>query len=244
MTLPPNVFSCPGCGQQFKWRPELAGRKLSCSCGQLLKVPDLDQPAIESYELSGEESPPARHAIDVVGNEVKPVPVLSYSRIPPHRQTDPPLLASSRFRDFHLPIGTIVVSALVLLLITASVVRLGLWAPHRILADLSLRLGWDIVVTISAGAVLARIIDVHLGLLPVAILKLGAIAVARSTIWAMFGVTVGNVLGDFAGFLVSLPVFAWLLSYLFELDVRDTMLGVTFITLVRWISYFGLWKLL
>lgn len=34
------MFACPGCGKQYGWKPELAGRKAKCQkCGQVLVVP-------------------------------------------------------------------------------------------------------------------------------------------------------------------------------------------------------------
>ena len=32
-------FSCPACGKQYTWKPELAGRRAKCKCGQAIQVP-------------------------------------------------------------------------------------------------------------------------------------------------------------------------------------------------------------
>ena len=32
-------FSCPSCGKQFRWKPELAGKKGKCACGGVLSIP-------------------------------------------------------------------------------------------------------------------------------------------------------------------------------------------------------------
>ena len=32
-------FSCPSCGRQFSWKPELAGKGAKCKCGATIKVP-------------------------------------------------------------------------------------------------------------------------------------------------------------------------------------------------------------
>src|SRR5688500_10718781 len=32
-------FSCPSCGKQFAWKPELAGKKGKCKCGGVLSIP-------------------------------------------------------------------------------------------------------------------------------------------------------------------------------------------------------------
>lgn len=32
-------FSCTACGKEYRWKPELAGRKAKCGCGAALVVP-------------------------------------------------------------------------------------------------------------------------------------------------------------------------------------------------------------
>ena len=32
-------FSCPSCGKEYKWKPELAGKKGKCKCGGVLAIP-------------------------------------------------------------------------------------------------------------------------------------------------------------------------------------------------------------
>lgn len=32
-------FACEGCGKRYRWKPELAGRKVRCKCGQIMRVP-------------------------------------------------------------------------------------------------------------------------------------------------------------------------------------------------------------
>lgn len=32
-------FACDGCGKQYNWKPELAGRKVKCGCGQVMTAP-------------------------------------------------------------------------------------------------------------------------------------------------------------------------------------------------------------
>jgi hypothetical protein len=40
-------FSCESCGKSYSWKPELAGKKAKCKCGQPLRVPETD-PALDS----------------------------------------------------------------------------------------------------------------------------------------------------------------------------------------------------
>src|SRR5690348_16638707 len=32
-------FSCGACGKQYRWKPELAGKKVKCKCGTPISVP-------------------------------------------------------------------------------------------------------------------------------------------------------------------------------------------------------------
>src|SRR5262249_42975164 len=32
-------FACPGCGTRYTWKPEIAGKKVKCRCGQVMNAP-------------------------------------------------------------------------------------------------------------------------------------------------------------------------------------------------------------
>jgi hypothetical protein len=57
------MFTCSGCGKQYKWKPELAGKRVKCKCGTTVQVPvgaqDLEEP--EMYDLAP-ASVPMPHA--------------------------------------------------------------------------------------------------------------------------------------------------------------------------------------
>ena len=36
-TAVPNA--CTSCGKEFRWKPELAGKKAKCKCGSVISVP-------------------------------------------------------------------------------------------------------------------------------------------------------------------------------------------------------------
>jgi hypothetical protein len=55
-------FACSQCGKSYKWKPELAGKKVKCKCGNVMQVPAADPVAAEPevdldslYELAAEE---------------------------------------------------------------------------------------------------------------------------------------------------------------------------------------------
>jgi len=62
-------IECAQCGKVYRWKPELAGKKVKCACGNKISVPRQDEPANESgtYELNFDDdepndSPPPRPA--------------------------------------------------------------------------------------------------------------------------------------------------------------------------------------
>ena len=57
-------FSCPSCGRQFTWKPELAGRNAKCKCGGTIKVPQQPQAA----PLAPSQAPAAAPAASDDGN--------------------------------------------------------------------------------------------------------------------------------------------------------------------------------
>ena len=52
-------FSCPSCGRQFTWKPELAGKGAKCKCGATIKVPA--QPMAAAAPAAAEGNPLDAH---------------------------------------------------------------------------------------------------------------------------------------------------------------------------------------
>jgi hypothetical protein len=244
-----DTFGCPQCGQQFIWTAEHAGRKLACGCGQVLTVPAHPPDAPQEYGLADEpESPPAGAPLPVEpvmpANPPQPAPVLAYDARHARHKFALGEGFWDRLRDLWLPVGLIGLSTIVITISCAWVLWNTAASKPQLLASVSIRLGWDVMITMIVGTFLAWLLDTGLGEVPTALLKLSAIAMARFAIWAIFGLTSRSVVGDMVGFLLSLPPLLFLISYLFELDFRDTFFAVCLLTLVRWVSYFGMWKLL
>ena len=60
-------FSCASCGREFRWKPELAGKKAKCKCGAVVAVPTVAPGAApapaavehDPFEMAGEPEPAA-----------------------------------------------------------------------------------------------------------------------------------------------------------------------------------------
>jgi hypothetical protein len=61
---------------------------------------------------------------------------------------------------------------------------------------------------------------------------------------SLFNIPMEHIGGALLGLMASLPLLAGLISYFLDLDVRETIFAVVLLTLLRIISYFGMWKLL
>jgi hypothetical protein len=66
-------ITCPGCARSYKWKPELAGRKAKCKCGQSVRFPEenpaagasLEVPVVEPAGEYDMTEPVQRHAAPV-----------------------------------------------------------------------------------------------------------------------------------------------------------------------------------
>ena len=69
-------FLCPGCGASFGWKPQYAGRKIRCKCGQVFVPPDpaAAGPAEEPdpYDVNDDPPPMARRPVP------RPAPVATH----------------------------------------------------------------------------------------------------------------------------------------------------------------------
>lgn len=70
-----NSITCPFCNRQYNWKPDLAGRRVKCKCGNIIAVPEHapseDQPAEDTYDVG-----------EVDLSDLPPPPVASGYRCP------------------------------------------------------------------------------------------------------------------------------------------------------------------
>src|SRR3954451_12095657 len=56
-----DLITCDGCGKRYKWKLELAGRRLKCGCGAAIDVPERVAALEGVYDLfegEAQEAPP------------------------------------------------------------------------------------------------------------------------------------------------------------------------------------------
>jgi hypothetical protein len=61
----PATIQCPGCQREYPWKPDLAGKRVKCTCGQIMDVPAIAPKAEvdELYDLAEDPTPRGQHAI-------------------------------------------------------------------------------------------------------------------------------------------------------------------------------------
>jgi hypothetical protein len=47
----PEKFQCPSCQKEYRWKPELAGKRAKCKCGTAIEIPVEDEPQMLSEDL-------------------------------------------------------------------------------------------------------------------------------------------------------------------------------------------------
>ena len=217
-----------------------------------MEVPPPPPPDEEvTYDLAPDQPAPARLQIrtEVIGAAAGPAAtagaaqrVLAYQN-PGVRAAETVEQFNPRQRDFYLPISLIVVGAM----ITFIKLCWGATTPGEIaraLGQVGIHFAWEIIVTLVAIVVSAKLLDVGFGTVGLAILKLGAIAIGPLGLWYLVWLAVPTASGGVVGYMLSVGLYWWLFSYLFELDFRETLICVTIATLFRWMSYYLLWQLM
>ena len=107
-------FTCARCGKQYKWKPELAGKRAKCGCGAALVVPAAQAPHAEAapdfdnlYDFAEPADPPAAQSATVL----PPMPAAAPSRALPYRSAAPvekrdrSSVDGSPLVDLYLPVG-------------------------------------------------------------------------------------------------------------------------------------------
>ena len=80
MTAPPEPrIACPNCGKQYKWKTQIAGRKVQCSqCEQKMRLPDTAEGAIEPIgPLLNQQNQASHGAYELDLPEEEPTPASS-----------------------------------------------------------------------------------------------------------------------------------------------------------------------
>src|SRR5205814_4931348 len=246
-------FSCPACGKRFRWKPELAGRTVTCGCGEKFRVPGEQLAAADPYSLNdaSNEAPVARAPAKAARTLPASLPP-SLLRVPKMAAQQKPIEVyddadeDTAFKGFYLPLLMIVVG------LAARIGRAVFVASgHSVGAGVGMVICELIlsVATMMLGCVVAaQFLGVNFGRIDRAALKLAGIAVCSAAI----GTWIASA-GNRAGLAIDATIVAWHLVFvlywvffymLFDLDLQETMMSVVIVAVIQLAASMGIAKLL
>jgi hypothetical protein len=236
-------FGCQSCGKSYPWKPELAGKRAKCKCGQLLHVPasppqpdEPPEPSLDDlFELAGDPSAQAA-AVLPAPPPVAPVPIPSAGKAPARgskkikregiyasrRKADEAeaneTVLKAQIIDLYIPSGLLIGGAIV------SIWRIMASSDMSFAGALTLFAVWvtfEAVLVFAGCLVGIKWLGISLGDPMKALLKICALVVGP------FGVAfaAASLTGTWiVGFFVSLILYYILLSVFFELDAGEVLL--------------------
>jgi hypothetical protein len=188
------------------------------------------------YDLSPSTAP-------IAPPEQKPAPVLAYQRPGSAAVTNiEPIIEGRPIKDFWLPIGFLGFG-------TAGVfIHAFAIAPHVdtfyvAVRSLGFDLAWNVVLMLIGIVIAAKMLDIGFGRAEQAVLKLAALALGPAGLAGIIAALIGGVSGEVAGFFISMPLYWWLFSYLFDLDFQEAFISLLLISILK-IAAAILWALL
>ncbi|HVT88960.1 MAG TPA: hypothetical protein VHD56_08920 [Tepidisphaeraceae bacterium] len=235
-----EIFQCPNCRQQFDWVPEYADRKFACRCGHTFTMPSVPKPDEEAvYDLAAVKVKPIEMPIFVAP---QPGKALAYERTGASQSENISADGTIPLRDIWLP-GTMIFVGFVTTVIIYAWNQVTLSGIFEAIGHVGFQFCWEITVTLVAIFVAAWALDMSFGSPGRAIYKIAAIAIGPLGVWNLIFTVAHNPSGNAIGYMLSVCVYWWIFSYLFELDFSETLTCVMIATIFRWMSYLLWWKL-
>jgi len=238
-------FTCDACGKRYRWKPALAGRAVKCGCGHVMSCP-AEAPRDDAlYDLAAPDAP-GRSAAPPPPAQPPPAPPaavpLAYQsgRVAADEALDK--LFPDRPIDLYLPLG-LIAGATVIELVAAAIRSSGPAAGLQgELLALAVRLIIAPITMLIGVFITAKVRGIELGRLPVALLKLAAIAVGPAAIITLISpaLAVIPLAGGLIGLIGHFVLYFALLGTLFKMDESDTWYCVCVIFLIDLCVYFSL----
>lgn len=249
-------FACDTCGKQYRWKPELAGKRAKCKCGAVVDCPASDPAAGEEdildlapiplppkaapratvapvmAGLDGKERGMVRDAASGGGStkSATRAKTLEYGTQPSAVTT----LFPNPLMDLWAPLWVFAIATVIEIILLPRVFQ----SPTRVLPfAMGFLFAYVAVKTIllALGMLMAvKMRQIAIGSIPAAALKLLAIAVAPSAAMDLVGLVTRFL--PFLGFVINLVcgfiVYFALIGTFFELDQEDTWycVKVVFVT--------------
>jgi hypothetical protein len=258
-------FHCDACGKGYRWKPELAGKKVKCKCGHVMFCPiaeSRDEAEDALYDLAPEPAPQsvpsAQPALSVAAvpamvhspANVRPAPsaTISYQRADVSRDAVDDYFPD-RVKDLYAPLILIGVSTLIeVVAALISGARIG----SRSTAVSGVASFPMAVMVVGVGMIVSTVImmigiliaakarGISFGPFWTAVLKLAAVAIAPDALVTLLRPVLSLIplLGGLIGWVLGFILYFALLGVFFDLDQSDTWYCVCVIFLVKLVLFF------
>jgi hypothetical protein len=268
------TIKCDSCGKQFKWREEIAGRRMKCPCGGVVSVP-VNAPGgavhaeVGAASAAGGAKPQAARASGGGGGaRVNAAAIMAAKGLPPPRgktravrelenaksgQEELEEMAKTNLmRDVIIPIPIIVAGLALSYLNVTKWPMPGKQAapPGQALGMVAIAAVVSVVLVVGAIFLTTILADVtFVGKFHNTILRLCAIAIGPSAIYAIMSATVGvdgneaSMAGTGLGALLTIVCYGLLYWGLMRLDFKDTAVCVMVTFFLVMFSQYMMWRL-
>jgi len=239
----PSSFQCNGCGKRYRWRPELAGRAVRCSCGAMIVIPQSAAEGEEPYGIA--EPQPAQRPATTAGEDSAGMPraeapcrgrVLAYQGQGAFATADD--YFPDRIKDLYMP--------LVMLAISIPVLFIAGWregtgrgiGAAQAMTEVGAQLVFGTIVMLGAIFFAAKRRGFKIGRFWAAVLKLSAVSLAPSAVMTLLSLFLRFVpFGDIINWIVGFCLYFALIGAFFDLDEPDTWYCVAIMFIVN----IGIW---
>jgi hypothetical protein len=215
-----KTFACPRCGNRFAWKPSLAGKKLSCTCGRMIDVELGSAPYETATASSGSTKRITAVSTDSEEEEA----------------------TFSLLKDRILPISLIIVG-LAGRVAQAFFLSSRTHHPVASTAMVAFDLISSIAVALLGGYFAAAMLAVNFGHLGTAAMKLTAIAVftMAAAAWVPY---MDNDPLRIRGMVLALQsavlIYFALFYAMFELDMQEAMLATLIVGAIQGLVMVGM----
>jgi len=271
-----GTFHCPACAAAFTWKPQYAGRRMRCKCGNVFAPAEPQPVEVEADPYAViEEAAPARVKQTVAPVIHAPAPPRAAPVEPAQNGAVPASFAmlygrksryaadqdraepeeGSNLKNIYIPIVLLALGLgmRVTQLVYANANRANKWsatgdaAPNPTRAVLLAACEMVIATTILVGGavVSALVLNINFGPVGKAGLKLAATAVFATGVagWvAVFDQDRYSVTGLIVALHLVVIMYWIAMAYFFSLELQETMLTVSIISLVQAAGMCALWK--
>ena len=243
-------FRCDACGKNYRWKPELAGRKARCKCGAVMFCPPAEPGKEEDdlFELAPDPVVTKPASTVVLAMPAGAVPVATIAAAPSKPLSyhngpgEPDKSFPNKVIDLYAPLcvfgASVGIESIAILL---AVNKTGLPAS-AFAGDVVIQMAF-ILICLSLGVFLcAKTYQIKLGPLPSALLKLLAISVAPGTAMDLMSVPLHflPLLGTVLNWLFGFILYFALLGVFFDMDQEDTWRCVMTIFFMRIMVLLGM----